>query len=134
MIPTIQQGGNEVNWALAWSPDGQSLVVGEVIYDVEAGREITSYSPGGELRALAWSANGKRLAVNTATRKVLYKPPYGALRIFDASIGREIANYQEGSVIPAYNPLHLNPRTMAWASDGKNLLLVQDSIDIWKMD
>ncbi len=91
---------------VVWLPDGKSIASGLDVYDVETGRNITTYHlDQGSLDAVAWSPNGKRIAVNSFSEG--HRLPFldalfavgsdtggsETLFILNASDGRQLAKY-----------------------------------------
>jgi WD40 repeat protein len=126
---TFPLGGGD-GTILAWSPDAKSLAAGNVLYDVATGRQIATYPPAGTLVAQAWSPDGKRLAVSwyAATLPGLYTPRYSVLSLINTATGTVIAQYDQGE-----NSAILGDRTLAWSPDGRELLVVRDGAEIWRM-
>ncbi|MGA2256192.1 MAG: protein kinase [Thermoguttaceae bacterium] len=114
---------------VAWSPDGKRLATAKpkpnrgrdrvgnghfLIVDAVTGREILSFSPQGtELRSLAWSPHGSRLASGERRNWA---------RVWDIATGREVLKlWHSGSV-----------ESLAWNPDGKRLAAASaQRISIW---
>jgi WD40 repeat protein len=114
---------------MAWSPDGKSLAVGTVIWDVETGNKVTEYTVEGRF-SLAWSPDGKRVAVASYTGGHYWVPTYGTLFVFDASSGEQMAKYDQGR----FDIFVVGMGNMAWSPNGKDLLVLNGRIDLWKME
>lgn len=110
---------------MAWLPNGTFLAVGTVIWDGETGRRVAASTVEGA--AQAWSPDGKHLAVYSVTRRGFFPLLYGTISIIDASSGRQIAQYDEGEV-------GIGGRNMAWSPNGKDLLVLNGQIVLWKME
>jgi hypothetical protein len=115
---------------LAWSPDAKSLAAGNALYDAATGRQQVTYTPSGALVTQAWSPDSKRLAVSTyaATHPGLYTTKYSVLSLIDTATGRLITRYDQGD-----EQITLGDRTLAWSPDGRELLVVRDGAEIWRM-
>jgi WD40 repeat protein len=114
---------------MVWSPDGKSLAVGTVIWDVETGNKVTEYTVEGRV-LLAWSPEGKRVAVASYTGGHYWVPTYGNLFVFDASSGEQMAKYDQGR----FDTFVAGMGKMAWSPNGKELLVLNGRIDLWKME
>jgi len=89
--------------SLAWSPDGNTLAsTGNkvVLWDVATGRELRRL----EGHSVAWSPDGKMLAVASSTEQ--------SVRLWDMGAGRELRRVEGYSV--------------AWSPDGKTLASSSD--------
>ena len=74
--------GLGVRNTLAWSPDGLMLAVadrqGEVsVYSLASGEKISTWETGAEVQALAWHADGRRLAAASGADIRLLDPASG---------------------------------------------------------
>lgn len=117
---------------VAWSRDGKSLALGTTVADVATGRRTATYTAEGYLYAQAWAPDGKHIAAWDRTGTGLYATKYDAISIIDTSSGRRIATYNGGKTETAVTPPGGQP-LMAWSPDGKRLLVVRQSVEVWAL-
>jgi WD40 repeat protein len=113
----------------AWSPDGKFLAAGTVAYDAETGHKVTTYPVAWTPFSLAWSPDGKRVAVASYRGERYWVPTYGSLSVFDASSGKQLAQYDQGRFDIAVSGMG----QIAWSPNGKYLLVLNGHIDLWRM-
>jgi tetratricopeptide (TPR) repeat protein len=120
----LQQGKNYYAMgvkAVAWSPDGQRLVTGQldgrvVVWNVPAGLKLVSaHLHTASVDTLAWSPDGRRVASGAAD---------GTVRIWDPTQGEELLRLDtpEGAVT-----------RLLWSRDGRRLAAAcaEGSIYVW---
>lgn len=81
---------------VAWSRDGQSLALGINIFEVETGRNTSTYPVGGYLEALAWTPDARRIAMWARTGTGLFSRKYDVISLVDVLSGRGTATYNDG--------------------------------------
>ena len=117
------QGGHDYNVdQVTWSPDGMFLASGAwdnsiAIWDVHSGERILVLEGHkGYIKALAWSYDGKTLAVGSANSVYLWNPVSGELQ--------DILNDHKDSVMD-----------IAWTLDGSYLASasIDGSVILWEM-
>lgn len=125
--------GGAMRGTVAWSPQGTMLAVatpqGTVICEAQTGRQVTAYALIKTQYSLAWSPDGKRIAMTSYSGGHYWVPTDGTLTVFDASDGSLLAQYDQGQWdIPI-----LGMGRMAWSPNGQFLVVVNGGINLWKI-
>lgn len=110
---------------LAWSPNGQRLVTstqGKVwLWNLANGSYIPIFAattPGEKILALAWSPDGRYLAVGSTP-----------IQVIDPTSGRPLWNYSADYPYLAEPDQPTRTTALAWSPDGKHLAMATRHVD-----
>jgi WD40 repeat protein len=111
--------------ALAWSPNGQRLVTstqGKVwLWDLATGSYIPIFvasTPGEKILALAWSPDGRYLAVGS-----------NLIQVIDPASGRQLWSYSADYPYLADPGQPTRTTALAWSPDGRHLAMATRHLD-----
>jgi WD40 repeat protein len=111
--------------ALAWAPNGKRLVAstqGKVwLWDLSTGGFTPIFSastPGEKIHALAWSPDGRYLAVGS-----------NLIQVIDPASGREIWSYAADYPYLAVPGQHTHTTALAWSLDSRRLAMATLHVD-----
>ncbi len=110
----------------AWLPDEQSLALGLDVYAIDTGLRSMNYRADGHaVVAVAWSPDGRRLAVATAFHGIgLYAPVTNTIFVLDAADGGQRLNHDAGGSLGL---------ELAFSPNGRYLLVTTGGdVEVWR--
>jgi WD40 repeat protein len=128
--------GDQFSYAVGWSPDGSTIDssaanAGHSIqfWNAQSGQPLYYFS-GDKPIALAWSPDGKRIAIRTGSRIQVQDGNTGQI-VFSAAAETPFASDDERRL--PYGAVH--PHTISWSPDGKYIALAngQKQVQIWNV-
>lgn len=133
-------------YAFAWSPDSKRIASSTnsqvTIWDATTGKHSRTFTPSGNgasVLTLAWSPNGKYLAVGSGQLQIIDSTTGNVIRTFPASVA--LGGNGSGSPLSAHLPLSGGNMiySAAWSPDG-NLIAASlngnaygNSIVVWNV-
>lgn len=117
-----RQGALAAIWALAWSPGGTYLAIGDALHRVQVwkvatGQTVVTYTRHrGPINCLAWSPDGGQLASASSD---------GTVQVWDALTGQQQVVYTDQT-----GP----KRAVLWSADGQSVVSAgsDGSIKVWQ--
>lgn len=110
---------------VAWLPDEQSLALGLDVYAIDTGLHSMRYQVDGHrVEAVAWSPDGRRLAVATALHGIgLYAPVTNTVFVLDAADGHQRLKHDAGMGLGL---------ELAFSPNGRYLLVTKGDVEVWR--